>query len=73
VFALEGQERFKMIGLEIDHTDALVGGETLMLTDQNVGVVNSPVWSHRMGKSLAQAHVRPDLPDPGTTLPERLG
>lgn len=68
VFASEGQERFKMVGLDIDHTDALAGGETLMLGEENVGVVNSPAWSRRMGKSLALAHVRPDLTQAGTRL-----
>jgi len=39
-----------------------------MLAGENVGVVNSPIWSQRMGKSLAVAHVRPDLTQPGTRL-----
>jgi aminomethyltransferase len=37
------------------------GGETLMLDGQDVGVINSPCYSHRMGKSLALAHVQPGL------------
>jgi aminomethyltransferase len=43
------------------------GGETLMLDGQDVGVINSPCYSHRMGKSLALAHVQPGL-SVGTTL-----
>ena len=35
---------------------------------KEVGVVNSPVWSHRMKKSLALAHIRPDLIEPGTEI-----
>ena len=38
------------------------GGESLMLDGEVVGVVNSPCYSHRMKKSLALAHIRPDIP-----------
>ena len=68
VFASEGKERFKFATLDIDHADALAGGETIMHGDENVGVVNSPAWSRRMKKSLALCHVRPDLVEPGTRL-----
>ena len=68
VFASEGKERFKMVGLEIDHNDALAGGEKLKKDNEEVGVVNSPVWSHRMKKSLALAHIRPDLIEPSTKI-----
>ena len=68
VFALEGQERFLMAGIAADHDDALVGGEKLLRKGEEVGVVNSPAWSHRMGKSLALVHLQPDAAAPGTRL-----
>ncbi len=46
----------------------LVGGEVLRHDGEDVGVVNSPAWSHRMNKSLALVHLRPDLAVPGTQL-----
>ncbi|MDJ0955915.1 MAG: aminomethyltransferase family protein [Arenicellales bacterium] len=68
VFALMGKERFLAAGIVADHNDALAGGEKLLLKDEEVGVVNSPAWSHRMQKSLALVHLRPDTTTPGTQL-----
>lgn len=68
LFAAEGRERFRVAGIVADHGDALAGGETLRLDGEDVGVVNSPAWSHRMGKSLALVHLRPDAAAPGTRL-----
>ena len=68
VFALQGKERFLPAGIVADHGDALVGGEELKLNGEDVGLVNSPCWSHRMGKSLALVHLRPDATSPGTKL-----
>ena len=68
VYALRGQERFKLAGLEISHDDALVGGEKLMLDGKEVGVINSPGYSHRLGKSLALVHLHPDATALGTQL-----
>lgn len=68
VFQLEGKERFKMAGLEIAHDGALAGGEMLLTDGENAGVINSPAWSRRMKKSLALAHVRPDMAVPGARL-----
>ena len=36
--------------------------------DEDVGIVNSPCWSHRLNKSLALVHLRPDAAKPGTLL-----
>ncbi|MEM7430061.1 MAG: glycine cleavage T C-terminal barrel domain-containing protein, partial [Pseudomonadota bacterium] len=44
------------------------GEELLSLSGQEVGVVNSPCYSHRLGKSLALGHVQPDAAAAGTTL-----
>ena len=68
VLASEGQERFVAAGISIDHDDALAGGETLNLDGVEVGIINSPCYSHRLGKSLALVHLRPDTAHPGTRL-----
>ena len=52
----------------VDHDDALAGEERLQLDGADVGVVNSPCWSHRLNKSLALVHLRPDAATPGTRL-----
>ena len=66
--ASEGQERFVAAGVSIDHDDALVGGEILNLNGEEVGIINSPCYSHRLNKSLALVHLRPDTAQPGTRL-----
>ena len=68
VLASEGQERFVAAGISIDHDDALAGGETLNLDGVEAGIINSPCYSHRLGKSLALVHLRPDAAQPGTRL-----
>ena len=61
VKAAKGAEKVNNICLDIDHPDMVEGGETLMLDGRRVGTINSPCYSHRMGKSLALAHVQPGL------------
>jgi len=68
VFAREGNERFVMAGLVADLGEGLVGGETLSVDGQNVGVVNSPVWSERMQKSLALVHIEKAFSKPGVKV-----
>ena len=65
LMAAEGKGTIRNVGLIVDHDDAAAGN--LWLGGKEVGVVNSPCWSHRMGKSLALAHVGSDLAD-GTVL-----
>ncbi|MCP4356889.1 MAG: hypothetical protein GY796_02590, partial [Chloroflexi bacterium] len=65
---MQGQERFLLAGIDVHHSDPLVGGEKLMSNGQKVGAVNSPAWSHRMQKSLALVHLHPDNTAPGTPL-----
>lgn len=67
VWGLKGKERFRLAGIVADHDDALVGGEKLVLNDEDVGTVNSPAWSHRLGQSLALVHLRPGV-EAGTGL-----
>jgi aminomethyltransferase len=68
VIASEGKERFLAAGISVDHDDALGGGELLKLDGAEVGVINSPCWSHRLNKSLALVHLRPTASQPGTRL-----
>lgn len=63
-----GSERFVFAGISIDHTDMVVGGETLRFDGRNVGTVNSPAWSHRLRKSLALVHLAPDAAEAGAAL-----
>lgn len=65
LFAAEGREKLRNVGLVIDHPDALAGGEVLSIGGAEVGVINSPCWSHRMGESLALAHVAAERATPG--------
>jgi len=66
--AAVGNERFVGAGIEIDHDDIIVGGESLQADGVEVGTVNSPAYSHRLGKSLALAHIEPGAAAPGTSL-----
>ena len=68
VLESEGKERFVAAGISVDHDGALVGGEILQFNGVEAGVVNSPCWSHRLSKSLALVHLRPDADTPGTPL-----
>lgn len=72
LFAAEGKERLRNVGLNIDLGEAAPGGAELFLGDRRVGVVNSPCWSRRLGQSLALAHVAPDV-STGTVLTLRSG
>ena len=71
VFARESQRRFVLAGIVADHDDALMGGETLFANGIKAGTVNSPAWSHRLGKSLALVHLGLDASTPGTKLDVR--
>ena len=61
LMAARGQERVRTVCLDIDHPDMVAGGETLTLDGEAVGVINSPCFSHRLGKSLALGHARPGI------------
>nr|WP_254437039.1 glycine cleavage T C-terminal barrel domain-containing protein [Ruegeria arenilitoris] len=65
--AAKGREKISNVCLDIDHSDIVEGGETLLLDGEEIGVINSHCYSHRMGKSLALAHVRPGI-STGTVL-----
>lgn len=66
--ALRGKEKIAVVTLDADHGAALEAGARLLRDGRDVGVVNSPVYSHRLGKSLALAHVTPACSALGTVL-----
>ncbi len=68
VLNTRGQETVKNVCLVVDHSDMMAGGEILSWNGSDVGVINSPAYSHRMGKSLALAHVAPHAATAGTDL-----
>ena len=61
LMAAKGHEKIINVGLSINHSDMIEGGEVLSFDGKEVGVVNSPAYSHRLGKSLALAHVNPSI------------
>jgi aminomethyltransferase len=67
VLAAKANPKTRNVGLIIDHSDMVNGEEVLASNNVDVGTVNSPCYSHRMGKSLALGHVAVDVPD-GTVL-----
>ena len=67
LMAAEAIPKVRNVGLDIAHDDMVEGGEELSLDGKVVGVVNSPCYSHRLGKSLALGHISPDIAE-GTVL-----
>lgn len=63
-----GQEKVNNVCLVVDYPDMVNGAEELALEEHVVGIVNSPCYSHRLGKSLALAHVTPNAATTGTRL-----
>jgi aminomethyltransferase len=61
VIAAKGTQTINNVCLDIDHSDMVAGGETLTIDGAEVGVINSPCYSHRLGKSLALAHIQASL------------
>ncbi len=66
--AAKGNEKINNVCLDIDHSDMVNGEEVLFLNGEEVGVVNSPCYSHRLGKSLALSHVTSSAAAPRTKL-----
>lgn len=68
LFAKENQQKIKLGGISSSEIDEAMDGEAkLYLDGKEVGAVTSPVYSHRLKKSIALAHIRPDIAD-GTVL-----
>jgi len=59
VLSAKGREALNNVSLDIAHSEMLAGGETLLFDGLAAGTINSPCYSHRLGKSLALAHVIP--------------
>lgn len=58
VMSAKGNEVINNVCLDINHPDMVAGEETLLFDGVEVGVINSPCYSHRMKKSLALAHIK---------------
>lgn len=68
LFAAEGKEKVKFAGVSCaSTTQVLEAGARLLLNGEEVGIVNSPAYSHRMKKSLALVHLAPEVAE-GTVL-----
>lgn len=67
----KGQERVAQVGVEIDHHAAVEPGAKLFRDGKEVGLVNSTAYSGYLMRSLALAHVAPDLAACGTELEVR--
>ena len=68
LFAAKGKEKVKFAGVSCAATTDLLEAEAkLLLNGEEVGVVNSPAYSHRMKKSLALVHLAPGVAE-GTVL-----
>ena len=62
LMAAKGAERMNNVCLDIDQFDKVDGGETLSLNGKDAGVIRqNPAESHRLGNSLALAHVCPGI------------
>ncbi|GLS46099.1 aminomethyltransferase family protein [Methylobacterium brachythecii] len=64
----KGKERFKQVGLEILHDDAVTPGAKLFKDGREVGTVNSTTYSWHLMKSLGLAHLPPELSALGTEV-----
>ncbi|MEM7195530.1 MAG: aminomethyltransferase family protein [Pseudomonadota bacterium] len=64
----EKSPRFVAAGISSENEESWEGGETLLANGNAVGTLNSPCWSHRLGKSLALVHIAADQSAPGTQL-----
>ena len=71
--ASKGNEKINNVCIVVDHSDMVNGEERLLLNGEAVGIVNSPCYSHRLGKSLALAHVHPSAAAIGTKLAVKGG
>ncbi|MEH3118130.1 MAG: aminomethyltransferase family protein [Methylorubrum populi] len=66
--ARKGRERFRQVGLEILHDQAVAPGSTITKDGRAVGTVNSTTYSRHLMKSLGLAHLPPELAALGTEV-----
>ena len=69
--ASEASPKLVGAGIGINGEQPLEGGETLWLNGEEVGVVNSPGFSHRLGQTLALVHIQASANTAGTELEVR--
>jgi aminomethyltransferase len=65
---LEGKERFKLSGIELEGTAAAAEGDTVWSGDEQVGVVTCAMSSRLSGRSQAIARLAPGVAAVGTPL-----
>ncbi len=68
LFELEGKEKVKLFGIVADHDDEVDRDAELSMDGEIVGLVTTPAYSRRLGKSLALAHLIPSAARKGTAL-----
>lgn len=64
----KGKERIANVGLEIDAHEAIEAGARILKDGEEVGTVNSTIYSRHLMKSIALGHVIPSLKAFGTAL-----
>jgi len=67
-FRLQGQERFKIFGVEFASTEAAQAGDALFDGDKKVGFVTCAMFSRLTGRSMAIARMDPAYAAPGRAL-----
>ena len=65
---LQGQERFKIFGVEFASTEAAQAGDALFDGDKKVGFVTCAMYSRLTGRSMAIARMQPAYAVPGRAL-----
>lgn len=67
-FRLQGRERFKIYGIELDTQDIAQGGDALWDGDTKVGFVTCAMYSRLTGRAMAIARMNPAYAVPGRSL-----
>jgi aminomethyltransferase len=65
---LQGRERFRIFGVELDGDTAATEGDTVWSDDRQVGVITCAMYSRLTGRSLAIARLDPSVATEGTPL-----
>ncbi|MCK8516427.1 aminomethyltransferase family protein [Methylonatrum kenyense] len=68
VLAARGKERFRLGGIWVRHEVAVEAGATILVGDQDAGLVTSPIYSRFLMQSVALAHLKPAAQALGTTI-----
>jgi aminomethyltransferase len=73
VMASEGRERFKNVGITIDHHQAINPGAKIIKDGHEIGTVNSTTYSQHLMLSIGLAHVPPNCVGLGTSFTVKDG